>query len=54
MIPASDPSSQMGLTEEQNPTKYALCDICETLPDRNERVEFEITTQKSISHGDAL
>jgi hypothetical protein len=54
MIPASDPSSQAGSTEEQNPIKYALCDFCETLSDRKERVELEIAAQMSITDGDAL
>lgn len=54
MFFASDPGSQNGSSEEQTPTKYALCDFCEMRSDRIESVEVEIAAQKTISDGDAL
>jgi len=51
MFHESNLSSRDGSSEQQKPTKYALCDSCATRSDRIERVESEIKAQKRIFGG---
>ena len=51
MFHESDLSFQDGSSEQQKPTKYALCDSCAERPDRIELVESEIKAQRNIFGG---